>query len=61
MSGHCDNGSYVTTSKVAGVVHWNSLHELPHDIVLLEDSDEPSILYTIKYLFVFFPIVDNVI
>ena len=32
----------------AGEVHWASLRELPDDVVLLEDSNEASILYTVR-------------
>ena len=31
-----------------GDVHWASLRELPDDVVLLEDTNEPSILYTVE-------------
>lgn len=39
----------VTAKQAGGTVHWSSLRELPDDVVLLEDCNEPSILYTVRW------------
>ena len=45
--GHTQEGRSIS-GKSAGDVHWASLRELPDDVVLLEDSNEASILYTVR-------------
>ena len=48
VSGRREDGGSVSGVQKVGDVHWASLRELPDDVVLLEDTNEPSILYTLK-------------
>ena len=47
VKGHTEDGRSLS-GKSFGDVHWSSLRVLPDDVVLLEDSNEPSILYTVR-------------
>ena len=48
VTGYREDGRNVTGAASEGEVHWASLRELPDDVVLLEDTNEPSILYTVE-------------
>lgn len=48
VTGCREDGRSVAGVASEGEVHWTSLRELPDDVVLLEDTNEPSILYTVE-------------
>lgn len=48
VTGCREDGHSVSGVASEGEVHWASLRELPDDVVLLEDTNEPSILYTVE-------------
>ncbi|CBK23300.2 uncharacterized protein [Blastocystis hominis] len=48
ITGRREDGTIVTSKQNGGTVQWSSLRELPDDVVLLEDCNEPSILYTVR-------------